>query len=533
MLQIRRRQSTAPRSRTGCRTCRLRRVKCDEAPGACRTCTSTGRTCDGYDLVRLPKTRDRARRLALPLPPTIAVQLPSMSVDERRGFGFFLTQTVPMIAGCFDSPVWQQLVLQMSQSEPAIGHAVVALSVLHEDCEIRGTPAPSMDLQHNPLHCFALEQYTRAIVVLYRRFQSHDPLLRPVVLVCCLVFINFELLQGNYGAAFAHLRQGLDILGAAWDGRLPDLSGAVQALARAFRHLQVQFIRYTEPGQPFGWSPEILGREDAEFTFNTLLEAREGLDPITSRILSLEQLGDGSDEPDRVAEQREIQQQLQRHIVAFDHFVARHSIRPTWTRREARGADIIRLHQQNLMIKIQTSLSRSETGYDRYIPQFARVMSLAERIVADIQKESGKDGRLPKMMIHTGVNPTLFWLCLKCRDGPLRQRALDLLEAWPHREGPYDTRMLVSLARLLMRIEAQGQIREIGPDGRPTIRIPESARIARASIEMAADRSQTFLYVFSGDSRVHTFALPFKMIKPLRGQSPPRKRGPYSLDVAP
>lgn len=36
--------------RTGCRTCKIRRKKCDETKPACHRCTSTGRKCDGYPL---------------------------------------------------------------------------------------------------------------------------------------------------------------------------------------------------------------------------------------------------------------------------------------------------------------------------------------------------------------------------------------------------------------------------------------------------------------------------------------------------
>ncbi|KAH3001521.1 hypothetical protein KXV73_001875, partial [Aspergillus fumigatus] len=36
------------RSRRGCLTCKVRRVKCDEEKPTCCRCRSTGRKCDGY-----------------------------------------------------------------------------------------------------------------------------------------------------------------------------------------------------------------------------------------------------------------------------------------------------------------------------------------------------------------------------------------------------------------------------------------------------------------------------------------------------
>lgn len=36
---------------SGCLTCRIRKVKCDEAKPACHKCRSTGRKCDGYSVL--------------------------------------------------------------------------------------------------------------------------------------------------------------------------------------------------------------------------------------------------------------------------------------------------------------------------------------------------------------------------------------------------------------------------------------------------------------------------------------------------
>ncbi|TVY41805.1 Transcriptional regulatory protein [Lachnellula subtilissima] len=35
--------------KTGCITCRIRKVKCDENKPFCQKCVNTSRTCDGYE----------------------------------------------------------------------------------------------------------------------------------------------------------------------------------------------------------------------------------------------------------------------------------------------------------------------------------------------------------------------------------------------------------------------------------------------------------------------------------------------------
>lgn len=44
-----RKRASKPKVRTGCTTCKIRRVKCDETKPNCKRCTSTGRKCDGYE----------------------------------------------------------------------------------------------------------------------------------------------------------------------------------------------------------------------------------------------------------------------------------------------------------------------------------------------------------------------------------------------------------------------------------------------------------------------------------------------------
>ncbi|KAJ5994044.1 hypothetical protein N7451_009768 [Penicillium sp. IBT 35674x] len=66
------RKTNITRSRTGCHTCRRRRVKCDEDKPSCKTCVRLGLECDGYGyIVRYRFTR-----------PTVLEQGPVSSFDN-------------------------------------------------------------------------------------------------------------------------------------------------------------------------------------------------------------------------------------------------------------------------------------------------------------------------------------------------------------------------------------------------------------------------------------------------------------------
>ncbi|KAK2059145.1 hypothetical protein LY76DRAFT_615956 [Colletotrichum caudatum] len=47
-------RASKPKVRTGCRTCKVRRVKCDEARPTCERCRKVGMACDGYDTRSTP-----------------------------------------------------------------------------------------------------------------------------------------------------------------------------------------------------------------------------------------------------------------------------------------------------------------------------------------------------------------------------------------------------------------------------------------------------------------------------------------------
>lgn len=69
--------------RTGCRTCKARKKKCDEAKPFCLACTTTGRKCEGYASDITKQTPPLAEHLVAPAPSTISptpkLRLPSVS----------------------------------------------------------------------------------------------------------------------------------------------------------------------------------------------------------------------------------------------------------------------------------------------------------------------------------------------------------------------------------------------------------------------------------------------------------------------
>ncbi|KAL2851171.1 hypothetical protein BJY01DRAFT_245107 [Aspergillus pseudoustus] len=498
-----RKKKSTPRVRTGCQTCKVRRIKCDEAPGSCRNCTSTGRKCDRYEMPLLPRRRK-------PLGPIyLCANLPGKSSDEKRCFGLFQSLTIPMFVTLFDSDLWR-VVLQMSQEDLSVCHAVIALSALHEETLLR-LPYRAPDSPHWD---FAVKQYGRALGSLVRRLESNDPQMRYTALVCCLVFIMFEFLNDNYGGALVHLQNGVNVLtnGKGQLAREAIIRRATApletncshfdvALQKTFAHLDVQSAHFNQTSSRMNFFPtngDLIDLNLYTVSFDSLNGAKETLDPLLNNAFHIWKIAESVlrrqlTEPDNsvgylhlLAHQQSMRRYLSDHIACFQQFLTKFT--PT-TPKHARSLDIIRLHQVILHLNVETSVTLSEMIFDNYLPEWTEAVDLADRIVKSSIAEFGSS--LPNLVIDLGVTLPLSWAALKCRDFTLRQRALDLLKLWPHSEGLHDTALLLALNREIFALEREG----LDP---VTQTIPEHARVRTVNIEMDKERETAKLvYSFS------------------------------------
>ena len=202
-LAPKRTRESASRVRTGCSTCKARRVQCDEAKPVCRRCAVNGRTCV-YNTARTSPARRNV--ITVYLPPMLSQ--PAFFVNDRC-LDFFHQDLAGKLDGQFDSKFWSKLVLQLSHSEPSIRHAVSAISVIYQDVE-SSLRYPAGYVTANPE---GQQEWNTAIKSLSARMKAH-PNSNLVPLVCCLLFTCIEFLRGNVESSMLHIQSGSNILAA-------------------------------------------------------------------------------------------------------------------------------------------------------------------------------------------------------------------------------------------------------------------------------------------------------------------------------
>ncbi|KAK4159606.1 hypothetical protein QBC43DRAFT_381792 [Cladorrhinum sp. PSN259] len=190
--------------KTGCLTCKARKIKCDEVKPNCQRCTSTGRQCDGYRS-STPETRKRAITTLSAHPQGLF-----QSDDERRSFSFFQTRAGKSLGGYFNQPFWGRQVMQAAIHYPSIRHLVIAIGSAYEDLET-GKPSTKME--------FAFQQCNSSIKLLAAATSNNSSKESPQstetiasVLTASVLFIYLASMQGYLAEAVQHVRSAIKLL---------------------------------------------------------------------------------------------------------------------------------------------------------------------------------------------------------------------------------------------------------------------------------------------------------------------------------
>jgi hypothetical protein len=230
--------------KSGCRTCKTRRVKCDEGRPACQRCVSTGRVCEGYGIWGGGGNGNTERTDTLRTRPgadimecVLSSHFGKMSIEQKSSFTWFRYRTCTKFSHPLITPFWDTLVLQACAVEPAILHAVLALGSAHRRHSYEdGKPYTALDSQQ----VFMLREYSKAIHSLQPHFSNWDRRSVHVALATCALFTFMEYLLGRYAAANAHLHSGLRLLSDVYSPI--DHSGGRVAATKSRRYVDVWII---------------------------------------------------------------------------------------------------------------------------------------------------------------------------------------------------------------------------------------------------------------------------------------------------
>ncbi|KAF9778292.1 hypothetical protein IL306_004219 [Fusarium sp. DS 682] len=397
--------------------------------------TSTGRTCDGYE----EATAKQWPRHQSPIQAVIAGYSNS---QEARSIQFFKERTVSQLTSFFPDEFWGIRVLQVAQSEPSICHALVSFSAYHEAYTngIAGDEIP-----------FALRYYNLSIKELQASYSS----LSHVHLVSCLVFICIEILQGRTETAIRLFKYGHRMmhqfrqLVEEQRSQATDLSAILNLLQTLFTRLSLQVALLVGDATPEFSLRRISGfqstRLNTNYTFNTLLEAKEVLNTILALRLA-ESVGNSV----LVARFSEWSQ-------AFDRFVISHR-NLAFAPSEHRTVALIDLHRRYFnMVLPWDNINNPQyvLNLDNYTSDFEELVNCASRVLG-FEETDDMSQAAPQFHLEIGVVPVLCVTVAWCRDPVIRRRAISLLMSNQAQEGVWSSLITGRVAQRVMEAEEEG-----------------------------------------------------------------------------
>ncbi|KFY51578.1 hypothetical protein V497_09027 [Pseudogymnoascus sp. VKM F-4516 (FW-969)] len=441
---VRQRRPRTAYSKTGCHTCKVRRVKCDESKPTCQRCTITSRKCDGYasDIPQAQQSAAIIHRALIRIAGT---------AQEKRGFQYFIVNTSRELTGYYSSSFWDYLVLQASVAEPSLRHAVIAIAALHEEFTTKHLGGVSLG-HKNAESIFAVKQYMKAISHLRRSLSARKqaPL---TALMSCLLFVCFDYLRGNFDSAMLHLQSGLEIFGDLRGQGEEDGDIAEQSIAPLFMRLTAQSILYIDTRNAFDqrqFAKQLMhirlsGPSDIPETFGSLEEARSALNIATNGLFRVFYICD-ADQPmnAQLPEAYKTYKTYSAQLLAWDSsFSAFMSLKShTLTALHIRGAALLKIHHITATIMGRSipdltdprsiaAAANDAAVFARCINDFETVISLSKSLIAAAEQDAlrGNGSLTGGLTFSTdmGVVAPLYYVCIKSTDMPLREQAIDLL----------------------------------------------------------------------------------------------------------
>lgn len=169
-MKLRHGAKGARKVKSGCRTCKHRHKKCDEAKPSCSQCVSAKWTCDFVSS------------------PTQLYQRPCINLHESdvQHLNYFKTVCTREFVLYFEDSLWEVIILQAALTEPCIQHATLALSSLSRSRYY-------VDEYQHATFEYSTKHYNLAIQAL--RVLLESPQNCEIAVLASIVFIVIEMLQ--------------------------------------------------------------------------------------------------------------------------------------------------------------------------------------------------------------------------------------------------------------------------------------------------------------------------------------------------
>lgn len=372
-------------------------------------------------------------------------------------FRLFRDELAFDLCGDSETPLWSRLIPQQCSREPAIKHAVLALSALYKSASSSDTHTVKLNDDHFK---FALVQQSRAIGLLREALASGRSNVR-LALIMSLLFGCFESFYGNWETATQQIYSGLNILRHVREDATQQVTTRIVdvdlEVGLMLGRLKLQILSFLALN-PMCESPfNNLNDDDLEDVpdyFSNFNEAFMSATALASVALrhsrASARFGGIEVPPNLIAQQRDyLKRRADQWNKAYEPIFAQ-ACEDT-TSHAYYGALQLRICVWKCEIMIATSISNSEDVFDDFTSQFQRITYFAQHILQRNPQVRGLDGL--RGQYGRGLIMALFYTATRCRESPIRRQAIAILQKWPCTNGVWHSLQAAKVAEWIVNIE--------------------------------------------------------------------------------
>ncbi|KAH8897135.1 hypothetical protein GQ53DRAFT_506415 [Thozetella sp. PMI_491] len=417
--------------RTGCLTCKIRRIKCDESKPNCSRCVDTGRRCDGY-------LRHVYSELPHRQPQPIRALFSRR--EDARAVQFFFDEVARSFWAPHNSSFWSHHILKICSSEEAIRHSIIAVSSIYEECSSQGIASAQTGRSEFFLHHF--NAAVRQLRVTKDRY---------IVLVGCLIFVCIASIQRNREQANLHAKHGVRMFRAfsTTDSRITETIGPI------FERLSMMPSYFGQGGSP----PPLQHGPAMPPQLTSLDHAESLLEVLSIRAARLFRCGEsyrhGALRGKPIsAELLVSQQEIQDLIGQIRIIISQFDQQKTPGRYKDAWYFLFLIRTEICRIQVSTAFEPDELSYDKFLDTFRAITRLSQHpgCAMRLLALTSPDTELQPEIIYPHV---VYFIATKCRDLATRLTALSLLGKYSnsHEADKCGLGKLYSHARRIIEVE--------------------------------------------------------------------------------
>lgn len=469
--------------RTGCKTCKIRRVKCDEGKPECHRCVRAGRQCEGYAVMfksapSLPVGHRFVHYYHAEPPRMNSPEATELDMQARRALDFFHHQTAFQLDQPFAIDLWTKSLACIMQHEPAVKHGVIALATLHENF----LQLPNAD-NYEERKILALQHYGKSINAIVQLNAKDVDSVSATTLITCLLYCLIETLQGHYQSSAKHVVAGLQILADIDRGVLShkqavaDISEPLLHLLRhLFTNLLMQAMALDDPALSTSAMVRVkkshhIVSKVFHSTDQALAELSSIINDLLLTMMWVSTYGIDVDfyppNEELLDARNALNSRHEKWASAYYDLLSNVEKDQRKPRTNAEVVALLVLRVNHLLCRISMTglYSQPQSSFDEHLDKFQAMIGLIRRIL-ELEKQDSKlpsnrsasdsakpTTSQPLFSMTLGIIPALFFTCTRCRHYQTRLQALHLLSTIKRRETCWDSHLVTWVSRRFITIE--------------------------------------------------------------------------------